>query len=49
LLPPTHRWIRDRHFDGVKAALGDTAFQAAFAEGWAMSMGQASQYALQDL
>ena len=49
LLPPTHRWIRDRHFDGVKAALGDTAFQAAFAEGWAMSMGQATQYALEGL
>ena len=49
LLPPTHRWIRDRHFDGVKAALGDTAFQAAFAEGRAMSMGQAIQYALEGL
>ena len=48
-LPPTHRWIRDRHFDGVKEALGDTAFQAAFAEGRAMSMGQAIQYALEGL
>jgi len=46
-LPPTHRWIRDRHFDGVRAALGDAAFQAAFSEGRAMSMWQAIQYALE--
>ena len=36
-LPPTHRWIRDRHFEGVREALGDAAFRAASAEGRAMS------------
>jgi non-specific serine/threonine protein kinase len=46
-LPPTHRWIRDRHFEGVKAALGDVAFQAAFSEGRAMSMRQAIQFVLE--
>jgi hypothetical protein len=46
-LPPTHRWIRDRHFDGVRTVLGDAAFQAAFSEGRAMSMWQAIQYALE--
>ena len=46
-LPPTHRWIRDRHFEGVKAALGDAAFRAALSEGRAMSMRQAIQYALE--
>jgi predicted ATPase/DNA-binding winged helix-turn-helix (wHTH) protein len=45
-LPPTHRWIRDRHVEGVRAALGDAAFHAASAEGRAMSMRQAIQYAL---
>ena len=47
LLPPTHRWIRDRHVEGVRAALGDAAFRAAFSEGRAMSMRQAIQYALE--
>lgn len=46
-LPSTHRWIRDRHLEGVRAALGDAAFQVASAEGRAMSMRQAIQYALQ--
>jgi hypothetical protein len=48
-LPPTHQWIRDRHLAGVRAALGDAAFQAASAEGRAMSMRQAIQYALDPL
>jgi hypothetical protein len=47
LLPPTHKWIRDRHFDGVKEALGDGAFQAALSEGRAMSLRQAIHYALE--
>ena len=47
LLPPTHKWIRDRHFDGVKEALGDAAFQAALSEGRAMSLRQAIHYALE--
>jgi tetratricopeptide (TPR) repeat protein len=47
LLPPTHRWIRDRHLDGVKDALGDAAFRAAFSEGRALSMRQAIQHALE--
>jgi predicted ATPase len=47
LLPPTHRWIRDRHFDAVKDALGDAAFQAALSEGRTMSLRQAIQYALE--
>lgn len=47
LLPPTHLWIRDQYFDGVKDALGDAAFQAALSEGRAMSLRQAIQYALE--
>lgn len=47
LLPPTHRWIRDRHFDAVKDALGDAAFRAALSEGRTMSLRQAIQYALE--
>lgn len=46
-LPPTHRWIRDRHLEGVRATLGDAAFQAVSAEGRAMSMRQAIQCALE--
>ena len=46
-LPPTHRWIRDRHIEGVRAALGDAAFRAAFSEGRAMSMRKAIQHALE--
>jgi non-specific serine/threonine protein kinase len=46
-LPPTHRWIRDRYFNGVKEALGDAAFQAALCDGRAMSLRQAAQYALE--
>ena len=46
-LLPTHRWIRDRHFEGVRAALGDAAFRAAFTEGRALSMRQAIQHALE--
>ena len=46
-LPPTHRWIRDRHVEAVRAALGDAAFRAASAEGRAMSMRQAIQCALE--
>jgi tetratricopeptide (TPR) repeat protein len=46
-LPHTHRWIRDRHVEGVREALGDAAFRAAFSEGRAMSMRQAIQYALE--
>jgi hypothetical protein len=47
LLPPTHRWIRDRHFDGVKEALGDAASQTALSEGRSMSLRQAIRYALE--
>ena len=47
LLPPTHRWIRDRHFDGVKEALGDAAFQTALSEGRSMSLRQSIRYALE--
>jgi hypothetical protein len=47
LLPPTHRWIRDRHFDGVKEALGEAAFQTALSEGRRMSLRQAIRYALE--
>jgi non-specific serine/threonine protein kinase len=47
LLPPTHRWIRDRHFDGVKEALGDAASQTAMSEGRSMSLRQAIRYALE--
>ncbi|MEO8259109.1 MAG: winged helix-turn-helix domain-containing protein [Acidobacteriota bacterium] len=45
-LPPTQRWIRDHHFENVKAALGDVAFQAAFSDGRAMSMRQAIESVL---
>jgi len=47
VLPPTHRWVRDRYFEDTKAALGHAAFQAALADGRAMSMRQAIQYALE--
>jgi len=47
LLPPTHRWIRDRYFDAAKDALGDAAFQTALSEGRHMSLKQAIQYALE--
>jgi tetratricopeptide (TPR) repeat protein len=41
-----YKLIRDRYVDTAKESLGDTAFQAALAEGRAMSLKHVIQYAL---
>jgi tetratricopeptide (TPR) repeat protein len=41
------KWIRERYMDGVKASLGPEAYQAASAEGRAMSTAEAIAYARQ--
>jgi non-specific serine/threonine protein kinase len=35
-LPPSFRWVRDRHMETVKTSLGASAFETALAEGRAM-------------
>ena len=47
LLPPSFAWVREHFYAGAQAALGEAAFQSALAEGRAMSMRQAIQYALE--
>ena len=45
-LPPQFKLVRERYFNAVKGAVGDSAFQAAFYDGRAMSLTQAVEYAL---
>jgi predicted ATPase/DNA-binding winged helix-turn-helix (wHTH) protein len=47
-LVPTIGWIRDRHLQSTKAALGDAVFASALAEGQAMSAAQAIALARED-
>jgi hypothetical protein len=48
LLPPARRTEYEREVAAVRAALGEEAFAAAWAEGRAMSPEQAVQYALDE-
>ena len=41
-------WIGDRYLDAMKACLGDSVFEAALAEGRAMSLSRAIQFGLED-
>jgi non-specific serine/threonine protein kinase len=45
-LPPSYQQVRDQYLVSVKESLGKVAFQTATAEGRAMSLRQAIQYAL---
>lgn len=39
-LPPNYKCIRERYFDNARRSLGEGAFEAAVAEGRAMSLTQ---------
>ena len=45
-LAGTHRWIRERHIESVRTAVGEAGFETARAEGRAMSLAQAVALAL---
>jgi predicted ATPase/DNA-binding winged helix-turn-helix (wHTH) protein len=46
-LAPSIRWVRDRHIACARAAIGETSFETARAEGRAMSPAQAIAFARQ--
>ncbi len=45
-ISPSQRADYDQNVDGARAGLGDQAFAAGWAEGRAMTMAQAIEYAL---
>jgi hypothetical protein len=48
-LLPADRAEHDRSIAAVRATLGESAFAAAWAEGWAMPFDQAVAYALEEI